>query len=388
MQPRPHVALLVETSLASGRDILRGISRYVHESAGWWLYHEPHGLDESVPRWLKRWRGDGIIARIQSRRMADAIAACGVPTVDVLGAVPDLPFPVVHVNNISIARLAAGHLLDRGLRHFGFFGIEGENWSEQRYQAFCTAVMSIAAEVALCRVPRDRAETHSWERAENELARWVGALAKPAGVMVCSDQRGARLLEACRRAAIAVPDEVAVIGVDDDETLCEVCNPPLSSIRAGHAGVGFEAAALLDRLLRGGTPPSAPLLVEPETIVARLSTDMLAVDDAAVGASLRLIREYAHQGLEVEAIARRVGLSRSVLQRRFRAALNRSVHQEIINARVKHARELLIKTRLPLAIVAERAGFRHQEYMGAVFRERVGETPGDVRRHSSHRGAS
>lgn len=388
MQTRPHVALLVETSLASGRDILRGISRYVHESADWWLYHEPHGLDEAVPRWLRRWRGDGIIARIQSQRMADAIAACGVPTVDVLGVVPDLPFPVVHVNNTSIARLAAGHLLDRGLRHFGYYGIEGENWSEQRYQAFCAAVMPIAAEVALCQVPRDHAGTHSWERAENELARWVSALAKPAGVMVCSDQRGARLLEACRRSAVAVPDEVVVIGVDDDEALCEVCDPPLSSIRAGHVNVGFEAAALLDRLLRNGATPAAPLLVEPESVVARLSTDMLAVDDPAVGASLRLIREHAHEGLEVAAIARRVGLSRSVLQRRFRAALKRTVHQEIINARIKHARELLTKTRLPLAIVAERAGFRHQEYMGAVFRERLGETPGDVRRHSGRRGES
>lgn len=388
MQPRPYVALLIETSLASGRDILRGISRYVHESAGWGLYHEPHGLEESVPRWLKRWRGDGIIARIQTRRMAEAIAACGVPTVDVLGVVPDLPFPVVHVNNTSIARLAAGHLLERGLRHFGYFGIEGENWSQQRYQAFCTAVTSIAPEVALCEVPRDRAGTHSWERAQNDLARWVGALAKPAGIMVCSDQRGARLLEACRRAAVAVPDEVVVIGVDNDEALCEVCDPPLSSIRAGHASVGFEAAALLDCLLRGGAPPPAPLLVEPESIVARLSTGMLAVDDAAVGASLRLIREHAHEGLDVSAIARRVGLSRSVLQRRFRAALKRSVHQEIINARIKHARELLIQTRLPLAIVAERAGFRHQEYMGAVFRERLGETPGEVRRHSGRRGES
>src|SRR6202034_3119966 len=125
---RPHIALLVETSLASGRDILRGIARYVREHEPWSLYHEPHGLEKSVPRWLRRWNGDGIIARIQTRRIAQQLAASGVPVVDVLGVVPALPFPLVHVDNIAIARMAAQHLLDRGFRRFGFFGIEGENW--------------------------------------------------------------------------------------------------------------------------------------------------------------------------------------------------------------------------------------------------------------------
>jgi LacI family transcriptional regulator len=379
---RPHVALLVETSLASGRDILRGISRYVREATPWALYHEPHGLEEAVPRWLKRWRGDGIIARIQTRRMADAIAASGIPTVDVLGVIPDLPFPVVHVNDFGIARLAAAHLLDRGLRHFGFFGIEGENWSERRYRGFCEALAPTCREVPHYQLKRDTAGARSWERAENNLAAWIESLPKPVGVMVCSDQRGPQLLEACRRADVAVPDEIAVIGVDNDETLCDVCNPPLSSVRAGHVSVGYEAAALLARLLEAGGAQSGPVLIEPEDTVARLSTDMLSVGDVAVGASLRLIREHAHEGLDVDMIARRVGLSRSVLQRRFRAVLKRSVYQEIISAKVKRARELLLKTDLPLAIVADRAGFKHQEYMGAVFRSRLGKTPGELRRES------
>jgi LacI family transcriptional regulator len=380
---RPHIALLVETSLAPGRDILRGIARYVREHDPWGLYHEPHGLDDRAPDWISRWRGDGIIARIQSPHMAQAIAASGLPVVDVLGTVRGLPFPLVHVDNGAIARMAAEHLLERGLRHFGFFGIEGENWSEERYAAFCVAVTPVQgglAQVHSYQLPRDALTRRSWERVENRLARWVAALPKPVGVLVCSDQRGPQFLEACRRAGVGVPEDIAVIGVDNDEPLCEVCSPPLSSVEASHISVGYEAAALLDRLLRGIVPPRKPLLITPEQVITRLSTQMLAVSDPAIASALQMIREHAHEGVHVDAIARHAGLSRSVLQRRFRSQLKRSVHQEILSVRIKRARELLIKTKLPLAIVAERAGFKHQEYMGAVFKAHFGITPAKVRR--------
>lgn len=375
----PHVALLVETSLASGRDILRGIARYVREHQPWSLYHEPHGLEKSVPRWLRAWKGDGIIARIGSRRMAQQLAATGIPVVDVLGLVPGLRFPLVHVDNGAIGRMAAEHLLERGLRHFGFFGIRAESWSDQRYAGFAAAVAGVQGEVPIYQLSRDNSGKRSWERAENKLARWISTLPKPVGVLVCSDQRGPQLLEACRRAGAAVPDEVAVIGVDNDEPLCEVSLPPLSSVEAAHTRVGYQAAAVLDGLLRGLAAPRKPLLIEPRQIIARPSTDMLAVGDPVIAAALRLIRDNAATGLRVAAIARQVGLSRSVLQRRFRAVLKRSVHQEILAARIKRARELLVRTDLPLAQVAERAGFKHQEYMGAIFRARVGQTPAQLR---------
>lgn len=376
----PRVALLVETSLASGREILQGITRYVHEHRPWALYHEPHGLEESAPRWLRRWKGDGIIARIQTREMAEEIAASGIAAVDVLGVVPALPFPLVHVDNAAIARMAAEHLLERGLRHFGFFGIEGENWSEQRRAEFCTAIAAAGSGVAVYELPRDARGSRSWERVENKLARWVATLPKPAGIFVCSDQRGPQFLEACRRAGVQVPDEVAVIGVDNDEPLCEVCHPPLSSIQAGHLNVGYEAAALLDTLMRGMPAAKKPVLVPPQQAIARLSTDVLSIADADLATALKLIRDHAHEGLGVTAIARELGVSRSVLQRRFRAVLKRSVHQEILAAKIKRARELLLKTDLPLATVAERAGFKHQEYMGAVFKARLRQTPGQMRR--------
>src|ERR1700733_190440 len=377
---RPHVALLIETSLGSGRDILRGIARYVRERDTWALYHEPHGLGDQVPPWLHSWHGDGIIARIQTREMASQLAQIGVPVIDVLGLVGGLPFPLVHVDNGAIARMAAEHLLERGFRRFGYFGIEGENWSAARYGAFSAAVADVQSEVPIYQTRRDAAGKRSWERAQDRLARWVTALPKPAGVLVCSDQRGPQFLEACRRAGVSVPDEIAVVGVDNDEPLCEVCLPPLSSVQANHLQVGYRAAALLDTLRSGAAAPEAAVLVEPQQVVARLSTDVLSINDPAIATALRLIREHAHERIHVDAIAHQVGLSRSVLQRNFRARLNRSVHDEILAARIRRARELLAGTDLPLAVVAERAGFTHQEYMGAVFKTHIGKTPARVRK--------
>jgi LacI family transcriptional regulator len=376
---RPHVALIIETSLGSGRDILRGVARYVREHEPWALYHEPHGLEASVPQWLRRWNGDGIIARIQTRRIAQQLAASGIPVVDVLGVVPECAFPLVSVDNLAIARMAAEHLLERGFRRFGFFGIEGENWSEQRYAGFCAAVASIQSQVPICRLPRDTKGRRSWERAEDDIARWIAALPKPAGVLICSDQRGSQFLEACRRAGVSVPNDIAVVSVDNDEPLCEVCLPPLSSVEPGHLNVGYQAAALLDSVLRGASTSRKPLHVQPLETVTRQSSDTLAVADSRVGMALRLIRENAPSGMRIDDIAREVGLSRSVLQRRFRASLHCSIHQEILNVRIRHARELLATTEISLAAVAEQAGFKHQEYLGAVFRARVGKTPAQVR---------
>jgi LacI family transcriptional regulator len=376
------VALIVETSLAPGREILRGIARYVREEGPWSIAHEPRSLEDSVPRWLQRWRGDGIIARVQDQRIARAIAAVGVPTVDVLGVVEGLPFPLVHVDDQAIGRLGAEHLLDQGFRRFGFFGIEGENWSRRRGEAFAERVDAAGCACVTHAVPRHTARQERWEDSERDLAAWLSSLPKPAGVMIASDQLGPHTLEACRRAGVMVPDDVGVIGVDNDGPLCEVSDPPLSSIWPDHRRVGYEAARLLDQLMQGADPPSTPLLLSPHGVVARKSTDALAVDDRSVAQALRYIREHGCEAIEVDDVVERVPLSRSVLQRRFRTLLGRSVHDEIVRVRLARARELLQQTDLPLAEIAERAGFRHQEYMGAVFRRRLRQTPGALRRQA------
>ncbi len=378
--PTPRVALLVETSLASGRDILRGIARYVREHGPWSLYHEPHSLEEGLPRWLAGWGGDGIIVRVQTPQIAAAVKDTGIPAVDVLGVVPTAGLPLVHVDDRLVAVMAAEHLRERGFHHFAYFGIQGENWSERRREAFREAAGASTANFKTCELPRRALNRRAWESREDALADWVRGLPKPTGIMVCSDQVGQQLLEACRRAGVAVPDDVAVVGVDNDEPLCEVCHPPLSSVDAGHRAVGYEAAAALERSMRGERQTAGPRLVPPVGVVTRLSTDVLATGDRQVAAALRLIREQACSGLTAGDLVARVPVSRSVLQRRFRKELGRSLQEEIINVRVKRARQLLAETELPLAEVAERCGFKHQEYMGALFKARTGQTPAQYRK--------
>lgn len=375
----PHVALLVETSLASGREILTGIARYVREHEPWSLFHEARGLEEWLPRWLAGWRGHGIIARVQSAAMARALARTRLPVVDVLGIVPPSRFPVVHVDDAAIARLAADHLLDRGLRHFAFYGLEDESWSTARETAFAAALAPAGHAVAVRRGRRHAVDDVTWERHQESLARWVAALPKPVGIMVCSDQRGSLLLDACRRAGTAVPEEAAVIGVDNDEPLCNVCHPPLTSVWPNHALVGYEAAALLQRLMAGGAAPAGRIRTPPRTIVTRQSTDTLAVKDELVARALRGIREQACQRVRIDALARLAGASRSVLQRRFRAALHCSVNDKLVAQRLETAQRLLRETSLTLPDIAERSGFEHAEYMAYVFRRKAGLSPAAYR---------
>ncbi len=377
-----HVALLVETSLASGRDILRGIGRYVRERRAWALFHEPRSLEESGPRWLATWRGDGIIARVQNHQIANLVKQTGLPVVDVLGLVPEAGIPLVHVDDREIASLAAEHLRERGFRHFGFYGLFEENWSARRRDCFRDCLGDSGRNLTVFEQPRHERSEASWDDRENELAQWVLQLPKPVGVLVCSDQRGLNFLEACRRAGVAVPDEVAVVGVDNDEALCGIANPPLSSVWPAHNQVGYEAAALLDRLMAGEPAPAAPTLIAPVGVKTRQSSEVLAVEDRNVARALQFIRGRACGGLNVDEVAEAAGLSRSVLQRRFREMLGKTVHEAILDIRLKRAGELLTETELPLIDVAEQSGFKHQEYLGAVFRARTGKTPAQFRREA------
>jgi LacI family transcriptional regulator len=380
----PHVALLVETSLASGRDLLRGIARYAREQGPWSLFHAAGGLEESVPPWLKGWKGDGIIARVTTSAQAARLRRTGLPVVDVLGLVPEAGFPLVRVDDAAISHLAAEHFIERGIDHIAFIGLREENWSTRRGEALRRATANAPSRrrisFHLREVSRAELESQPWEERQNDLAAWIAQLPRPCGLMVGSDQLGPDVLEACRRVPVVVPDEIAVVGVDNDEPLCDVCHPPLSSVWPDHLEAGFQAAALLHRLMRGEAPPEGAQIIAPKHVVTRLSSDVLAVDDPAVASALRLIRDQACRGISVDEIARGAGVSRSVLQRRFRARLGQTIHDYLVSARLKRAVEFLTASDLSLGDVAERCGFTHQEYMGAVFKQRLQRTPAQVRK--------
>jgi LacI family transcriptional regulator len=379
----PHIALLIETSREYGRGLLRGVARYHQEHGPWSIYFEPHGLNEPPPSWLKTWRGDGILARIDNQRTADMILRTGLPAVDVRGALSDLPIPFVGLENRAIAQLGFEHLRQCGLENIAFCGTpRGENPNQdRRCDMFVEFVQSAGRHCDIFLGSRRRRGTLSWEIQQQRIARWLKGLRKPVGVMTCHDDRGHQTLDACRRAGLRVPDEVAVVGVDNDAHLCNLCTPPLSSIDVNPGRVGYEAADLLMRLIRGEPPPKEPVLLgPPRGVVPRQSTDVLSIEDHDVAAALRFVRENAANGIRVSDVLATVGNSPSTLERRVKATLGRTIKAEITRVRLHRAKLLLQQTDMPIATVATRAGFSESKYFCEVFHKSEGLTATAYRR--------
>ena len=266
-----HVAILIETSRAYGRGLLRGIARYNREHGRWSTYFQPQGLGDPPPPWLAKWQGDGIIARIDNRPLARAVTRSRAPVVNLRGTLGDLTFPFIGSDNEAIARLGAEHLLERGFRHFGFCGFARGYHPGLDRRGDCFQQLIEQAGYA-CQVLQDppRKRPRSWEQEQDWLARWIAQLPKPVGIMTANDDRGLQVLDACRRAGAAVPDQVAVLGVDNDEYLCGLSLPPLSSIDINSEETGYQAAALLDRMMDGKRPPKRLAEIAPAGVIVRL----------------------------------------------------------------------------------------------------------------------
>jgi LacI family transcriptional regulator len=388
---QPHVALIVETSTVFGRQVFRGVGIYVRENGPWSVYIEQRSIYDPAPPWLKNWQGDGIISRAAYPELAQLVLHTGIPAVDLQEQVLGLGLPRIVNDNQAIGRMAAEHLLERGFTHFGFIGHPGIGWSEGRFDGFRSAARAAGHEVDRYRGTKTLRRYHqrSWEKEVDDVAAWVRAMPKPAGIMACNDFRAVQLLDACRRAQVAVPEEAAVIGVDNEPVACEIADPTLSSVVPDAVRIGYEAAALLDSLMRGRRATTAELCLPPTGVVTRRSTDITAITDPLVASALQFIRQHACDGINVEDLLCRLGVSRSVLQRRFRQSTHRSVHDAIIAERLRKVKELAAETSLSLPEIAERTGFVHAEYLSTVFKERTGTTISDYRKsHASNRPPS
>jgi LacI family transcriptional regulator len=278
--------------------------------------------------------------------------------------------PSVLPDNEAVGRLAAEHLAGCGLASFAYCGTAAPS-SAARWSGF---------------QERLRALGHTCRQFDldqpGRLSRWLAALPVPAGVFVFNDQRAAAVLAACRQAGRRVPDELAILGVDNDELLARLTDPPLSSVDTNSRQVGYRAAALLDRLMRGAKPPAKPVLVAPRCVVARRSTDILAVPDPVVRRTVSFIRQHSHEPLTIAAVIAQAHLSARQLQRRFKQTVGRTLEQELARARLDRACRLLLETPQGLEPVAEQAGFSNAKQMGATFRRLLHTTPTAYRRQS------
>jgi LacI family transcriptional regulator len=362
---------------------LRGIRRYLAEHGPWSVFMELRALDSAAPLWLDKWRGDGILIRTSTRALADTVRRAKVPVVELRSSRLNPGVPWVGIDNHAMGKIVADHLMQRGFRHFGVYEIGTEIYFEQRRSNF---IDTVAAAGYTCSTysPKGAPEKPAvWEKHQEDLARWVTDLPKPVGIMACTDQLGFFLLEACARAGIAVPEEAAVVGVENEESLCTMAMPTLSSVQFNTERVGYEAASVLDSMMRGEQPPSEPLLIEPLGVVVRGSSDVIAIEDRQIALAMQFIRERACDGISVRDVVNHVPLSRSGLERRMQAALGRSPNEEINRVRIERVRELLVETDLKLGAIALRAGFRGPQYLVASFKKRTGMTPGDYRRRHS-----
>jgi LacI family transcriptional regulator len=384
IEPMRHVALLIETSGSYGRGLLRGVARFNRESGRWSTYFRPHGLGAPPPKWLESWKGDGILARVENRRMIDVLRKTGLPIVNLRATVPPSPFPYVGLDNARVARLAADHLIDRGIRNFGFCGRPpGHPGLDQRCDEFNRALQ--AAGFACSEYPTGERlngggdDGDTWEMEQERLAKWIQSLPKPVGVMACNDERGLQVLDACRRCGAAVPDEVAVIGVDDDEHLCDLTIPPMTSVDVNAEQIGYAAAELLERMMAGKKPPAEPTLLAPRGVVTRRSTDVLASEDPVVNRAAAYIREHGGRGLQVPDVAAHVNMSRASLEPRMKRVLGRTIHQEIQRAQLDRVKSLLTGSPMPIKQIAREGGFSCVQYLTRVFRAATGETPARYR---------
>ena len=380
MRPRPQVALLIETSNAYSRGLLRGIHNYLNEHQPWSIYLPERGRGDVPPNLLQDWQGEGIIARIENARIAKAIQAAGVPTVNV-SATDFLPgVPCVETDNAAIARLVFDHLAQRGFQNFAFCGDQQFRWSREREQRFAEFARREGRECSIYSPQTRRRGKGSWEQEQDRLVAWLRALPKPCGMMSAYDICGWQVLEVCRRTTIRVPDEIAVVSVDNDELLSNLSDPPLSSVMPDSLRTGYLAAQTLETLMAGGKVVGTACLLPPTGLVTRESSDVRATDDADVALAMRFIREHACDGIKVaDVLSALPPLSRRVLEMRFNRVVGHTPHDEILRLQLQRAQQLLEQTDLPLRTVADKAGFKHAEYLSVVFRQTFGATPGAYR---------
>ena len=328
------------------------------------------------------WRRN--LARIYDRRLEEVIVASRLPAVDLAYTRRAHGLPTVMIDNRNIVDLGLGHLLDRGFANVAFCGVlRGANTRiDERCDLFVESAHRTGRKcfVFPAHVARDRRA--SWEAEQERLVRWVSDLPKPVGVMACFDDRGYQLLEACRRAQVVVPEQVAVIGVDNDELLCNLSTPPLSSVDLDAKRAGYEAARLLDSLMHGESAPTAPILLPASHVVARQSTDIMAVADPDLARIIRFIRDNACRGIRVADALNQSKLSHSTMERRFRSLLGRPPKAEIIRVQLGRAKQLLTESDMSVSEIAYAVGFPEPKHLSEIFHRKEGMSPSEFRRLS------
>lgn len=381
MPKQKLIALAFPLGIPHLERIAHGIVRFAQERRLRWSYlTSPESLTLSATQ-LNGWRGDGAVALINTRAESEQMKAASFPVVNISGAIAQCNIPRVIVDNVRIGEVAADHLLARGFQHYAYYGLARTWYSHERGRGFLARLKDAGMTCAEYKTrPLFSSLFVEWEKEQQRLAVWLDSLTKPVGLFAASDYRARIALDACHACRLRVPHDVAIIGVNNDELVCEHSDPPLSSVARSGEAVGEQAAAMLDRLLRGRRPAAPEVLVPPDGVVARASTDVCAVSDDRLAAAIRFIQEHLHENIGIDTVLRHTGISRRCLEQLFHGALGVTPYDYLCRIRMEHAkRQLRESPKARLHDIAAGSGFTNTKHMNSVFLRLANVTPRQYR---------
>jgi len=376
----PQVLLLLEMSNKINRDRLQGILRYERLYGPWRLHIIEGKRFEQPLRDIKMLGVNGVIAGSTLTELLEPVMRSRLPTVLFDPLAPDavnkkyprFRYSTIRCDSEAVGRMGAEYLLEQGFRQFAFVSdIWDSNWAVKRRNGF---VDRLAEAGYTCHVYEGLSERErgDWSVEQRGMAAWLSDLPKPVGLMAANDVRGRQVLDACVVAEIGVPDQIAVLGVDNDELICATTNPPMSSILRDTEGSGYYAAQTLDGMMRGRHVKTETLLYGPHRVVGRQSTERLQFTDRLAVRAVEFIRINSGIGMRVGDVVRHLNVSRRLAELRFKQAVGHSIHDELQYARLAQVRRLLRETDLSIAEITDRCGYESESYLGLVFRKNFG----------------
>ncbi len=381
-----RVALaIVAHEYAYGLDKIKGISNYYRKHSAWEIHRSTLSQPFVMPEELRGWAGDGVIGQIYNEADSRNLRSLGIPVVNTASS-GDLAtdVPSVAMDNHAIGRMAAEHLVECKLDHFAFIGPAGLTHAQERYEGFSQGLEKAGATCVMLECSHGEAvDSHvSEEELVNpaSLQEVLRGLELPIGIMASSDRVGFAVLEACRRLGLRSPEDVAVMGVDDDDIYCNFAYSSMTSIDPDAEKVGFTAAAMLDKLMAGEPLEEQHVLISPKRIVFRNSTDMTRSDYPEVARALRFIRSHADEFIDVTNVLDVVPVSRRWLETKFKEEVGHGIYQEILRIHIERAKELLAATDWPVSRIARESGFANTERIEFAFQKKQGLSTAEYRR--------
>lgn len=375
-----RIALLFNANKVYDREIIEGIGAYLTSTRVVWDLF----LEEDFRcrlNGMRDWTGDGIIADFDDPQVCATLRDVKVPVVGIGGSYRDAAMypqgvPYIATDNGKLVRMAYDHLIEQGLPHFAVYSLPespGTLWASERESSFCDMVAGDGLEPLVYRGYATSAA--GWSDASEELIAWLHSLPKPVGIVAVTDARARQLLQACMMADIPVPEQVAIVGIDNDPLARTLCRIPLTSVQQGTEEMGRTATHVLHRMLHGADHSQTRVLVPPVKLHVGGSSLHRPQRDPLVMRALHYIRQYACLGIKTDQVADYVGVSRSLLEEHFRRHLKQSVHQQILSHKLETAQRLLRDGEMAYADIAVRCGFTSLQYLYAVFRRELGCTP-------------